>query len=301
MKGRACLAGLLCVGAGVVFAQAPAAPKAAAPAKPMTFDVISIRLDQSDVRQQSGSPPYGPTADGYRMTHMPLLLPIIAAYIPQSGAATFPPSKVKGMPEWATQEFYDIDAKVADEDLVEWQKPASQKTMLPAMMQALLADRCKIVAHREIKDQPVYLLELGRNGPRFKESDPSVEHPEGEKLPWGGVIVQSRDVMNLYGTSMASLVTLMSQISSMGASPGGRQVQDKTGLTGKYDITIKMGAAMGGPPPGGDTGVPMASDPAGGMSSMIVSMAEQLGLKIESGKAPVETLVIDHIERPSAN
>jgi uncharacterized protein (TIGR03435 family) len=181
--------------------------------------------------------------------------------------------------------------------MAEWQKPASQKTMLPAMMQSLLEDRFKLAVHREIKDAPVYLLTVGKGGPKFKESDPTVEHPDGVKLPWGGVLVQSKGAPTLYGTSMASLATLLSSFG--GGQGAGRQIQDKTGLTGRYDITLKP-PDMGPPPPpspGDAGGAALASDP----TSMLFTLVEGLGLKLESGKQPVETLVIDHMERPSEN
>jgi uncharacterized protein (TIGR03435 family) len=226
----------------------------------------------------------------------PLLLPIITAYIPQTGAAAFMGDQIKGLPDWVMRDAYDIDAKVSEEDMAEWQKPASQKTMLPVMMQSLLEDRFKLAVHREIKDAPVYLLTVGKGGPKFKETDPTVEHPDGIKLPWGGVVVASANGATLYGTSMASLATLLSSFGGQGA---GRQIQDKTGLTGRYDITLKP-PDMGPPPPpspGDAGGAALASDP----TSMLFTLVEGLGLKLESGKQPVETLVIDHIERPSEN
>jgi uncharacterized protein (TIGR03435 family) len=298
MIGRALVVGVL--GAGLAMGQATSAPTPAAakPAKPMAFDVVSIRQNLvAPTQRRNGPPQFGPTADGYRMVGGPLLLPIITAYIPQTGAAAFMPDQIKGLPDWVMRDAYDIDAKVSEEDMAEWQKPASQKTMLPAMMQALLEDRFKLAVHREIKDAPVYLLTVGKGGPKFKESDPTVEHPDGMKLPWGGVLVQSKGAPTLYDTSMASLATLLS---SMGGERGtGRQIQDKTGLTGRYDITIKP-PDMGPPPPpspGDAGGAALASDP----TSMLFTLVEGLGLKLESGKQPVETLVIDHIERPSEN
>lgn len=276
-------------------------------AKPMAFDVVSIRQNLSVPQHQGKLPPqFGPTPDGYRMVGAPLVLPIITAYVPETGAAAFLPNQIKGLPDWAMRDAYDIDARVAEADLAEWQKPASQKTMLPAMMQSLLEDRFKLAAHRETKDEPVYLLTVGKGGPKFKETDPAVEHPDGIKLPWGGVLVESNGVRTLYGTSMASLATLLSEIGGRGA---GRQIQDKTGLTGKYDITINLQAAMGdrggGPQlhsPGDAGGAPPAPPaPPPDPGSMIFTLVEGLGLKLESGKQPVETLVIDHIEKPSAN
>jgi uncharacterized protein (TIGR03435 family) len=278
---------------GTAVAQAPA--KDAAPTKPLAFDVVSIRENPAALTQRRNGPPqFGPTGDGYRMVGGPLLLPIITAYIPQTGAAAFMGDQIKGLPDWVMRDAYDIDAKVSEEDMAEWQKPASQKTMLPAMMQSLLEDRFKLAVHREIKDELVYLLTVGKGGPKFKESDPTVEHPDGTKLPWGGVLVQSKGAPTLYDTSMASLATLLSSLGGQGA---GRQIEDKTGLTGRYDITIKP-PDMGPPPTPGDAGgAALASDP----TSMLFTLVEGLGLKLESGKQPVETLVIDHIERPSEN
>jgi uncharacterized protein (TIGR03435 family) len=297
MIGRLLVVGVL--GAGMAMGQATSAPvpAAAKPGKPMAFDVVSIRQNLvAPTQRRNGPPQFGPTADGYRMVGGPLLLPIITAYIPQTGAAAFMPDQIKGLPDWVMRDAYDIDAKVSEEDMAEWQKPASQKTMLPAMMQSLLEDRFKLAVHREIKDEPVYLLTVGKGGPKFKVSDPTVEHPDGVKLPWGGVLVQSKGAPTLYGTSMASLATLLS---SFGGGQGtGRQIQDKTGLTGRYDITFKPSDVAPPPPSPGDVGgAAAASDPA----SMIFTLVEGLGLKLESGKQPVETLVIDHIERPSEN
>jgi len=285
--------GLLSV--ATAMGQVAAVPGAAKAAKPMAFDVVSIRQNLSPPQQRNGPPQFGPTADGYRMVGGPLLLPLITAYIPRIGAAAFMPDQIKGLPDWVMRDAYDVEAKVSDEDMAEWQKPASQKTMLPAMMQSLLEDRFKLAVHREIKDAPVYLLTVGKGGPKFKESDPTAEHPNGMKLPWGGILVQSGGAATLYGTSMASLATLLS---SFGGNGAGRQIQDKTGLTGRYDITIKP-PDMGPPPSSspGNAGGAAASDPG----SMIFMLVEGLGLKLESGKQPVETLVVDHIEKPSEN
>ena len=257
---------------------------ASSPAKPMAFDVVSIRQNQSDP-PRNGPPPFGPTPDGYRMTNMPLILPILAAYVPKAGGA-FTPDRIAGAPDWAMQTRWDIDAKVADEDRAEWSKPASQAVMLPAMMQTMLEERCKLSTHREMKESTVYLLTVGKGGPKFKETNPDEEHPGGIKMPWGGVLVPSGGGgQTLYGASMS---TVASVLSLAGGANLGRQIQDKTGLTGKYDITIS-------PPP------PPAAGEAFDPSAMLFSLVEQLGLKLESGKSQVETLVIDHIEMPSAN
>jgi len=284
--------------AGMAMGQPAVAPEAGKPAKPMAFDVISIRQNLSPPQRAHGAPPaFGPTPDGYRMVGIPMTLPIITAYLPQtSGVTAFMPNQIKDLPDWVNRDTYDIDAKVADENRADWQNPALQKTMLPAMLRTLLEDRFKMAVHRETKDTSVYFLVVAKTGPKFKQADPAAEHPDGIKLPWGGVLVQQQGVAKLYGTSMASLATLLS---SIGGQTGniGRQIQDKTGLTGSYDVIINQ------PPPdvapSGQSGA--ASDPGGGASAVLDYVLDSLGLKLESGKSTVETLVIDHIERPSAN
>jgi bla regulator protein BlaR1 len=277
--------------------------KAATDAKPLAFDIVSIRQNVSQPSvPMMGPPQFGPTADGYRATNMPFVLPILTAYVPSTGgAAFFTEDRVVGLPSWVTQERYDIDAKVSEEDMAEWQKPGSQLAMLQAMLRTMLEDRCKLVVHREVKEVAVYSLVVGKNGPKFKETDPTVEHAGGMKLPWGGVIMPGNGTINMYGVSMASLASFMTGIMN-----AGRPVQDKTGLTGRYDIVMKPPQMGGGPGDagggagGGGGGIagPAVADPGSSMMSVI---QDQLGLKLVPEKANAETLVIDHMERPSAN
>ena len=281
------------------MAQAQSAPKDAAPAKQLAFDVVSIRQNTSPPVQM-GPPIFGPTADGYRLVNAPIALAILSAYEPTAGnGALFTPDRLVGLPDWAMRDRYDIDAKVAQEDLPEWQKPSQQKAMLEAMLQALLLERCKIAVHRDNKDTSVYSLVVGKSGPKFKETNPADPVAAGVTLPGGAVLVQSRDGMEIHGATMGLLASVLSSMGGPGPMSGGRPVQDKTGLTGKYDI--KMTRPDMGPPTGG----PGGAGPGGGgqfdPSEMLFSMVDSLGLKLESTKASVETLVIDHIERPAEN
>jgi uncharacterized protein (TIGR03435 family) len=314
MIGKTLLAGFVCAGIAVgqttnaPTTAAPVAPAAAAtaaavaaPAKTYAFEVVSIRQNISEMDGNNMQEVMGKaTADGYRMVNSSLGLVINTAYVPQvGGAAFYSPGQVKGLPEWAGSERYDIDARISDEDRAEWQKPESQKLMLRSMLQAMLVERCKLAVHREIKDASVYSLVVGKSGIKFKETDPTVDPPSGTKLPWGGVVVSSIDSkgasMSFYGTSMASLASLLSNIlSNMGHNEG--TVQDKTGLTGRYDFVVKFPPIE--PRGQGDAqGAFTAPDP----SLAAFTAVEALGLKLEKSKGQVETLVIDHIERPSAN
>jgi len=99
--------------------------------------------------------------------------------------------------------------------------------------------------------------------------------------------------MRMYDTTIGLVTTMLSEMGGMGGL--GRPVLDKTGLTGRYDIVIKRQDMMPPPPASGDASSP--PDPA----SMVMSMADALGLKLEPGKGQMETLVIDHMEKPSEN
>ncbi len=162
---------------------------AAAPAnnKAWTFEVVSIRPSPPGQGQQQ----IGPTPDGYRMRNMFLMFPILTAYVPLAGGAALDGGS-EGFPDWVNNDPYDIDAKVAEADLAEWQKPASQAAMLRAMLQSMLADRLKLVVHRGMKETAVYSLIVGKNGPKFKETDPNDPHPGGFTLP-GGAIASPRN------------------------------------------------------------------------------------------------------------
>ena len=287
MTGRVLAVGLLSCG----MAMAQTAPALAAAAKPLASDVVSIR--QNLAGPGPGLPQYGPTPDGYRAANSPMILLIITAYLPTTGEATFTRAQVSGLPDWASQDNFATDAKVSEEDLPEWQKPDKQPAMLRAMMQTLLEERCKMVVHREIKDVPVYSLVVGKNGPKFKPTNPDETH-EGIKLPFGGILSPNPNGMTLYAAPMTSLAALMSSLGRMGT---GRPIEDKTGLTGLYDIVLTQGGGIEV-----DRRSPQdasaAPDPSGNSAA---TMAEALGLKLESTKAPVETLVIDRMEKPSEN
>jgi bla regulator protein blaR1 len=266
------------------FGQAAVSQAAGADAKPMAFEVVSIRQHK---KGDDVTPSHGPTADGYHMTNMSLAVAILTAYVPQTGnAALYMKNQVTGVPDWM-RDSYDVEAKVSEADLAEWHKPAAQNAMLQAMLQTMLADRLKLVVHRDIKEGPVYSLEVGKSGPKFKEANPAEAH-HGMALPNGGGTVVPEDgghMLHFYAVSMTSLAPLLS-------NSAGRPVQDKTGLTGKYDLRMPNPAM-----PAVSADGSAAPDP---QSSVVTSM-DDLGLKLVPGKGQVETLVIDRVERPSEN
>jgi uncharacterized protein (TIGR03435 family) len=256
--------------------------------KQWKFAVVSIRKNNAGGPQHIGVA----TADGYQMKNLFLGYLLATAYVPSSGGdALYSTDQFIGMPAWLTgdDDRYDVDAKVDEADLSDWQNPAKQPAMLRSMLQAMLEDRLKLVVHRGTMEAPVYLLVVGKRGPKFKETNPDEVHPGTRPMPGGGRLSREDEddqmTVHYFGISMAQLARWV-----LGT---GRPVEDKTGLTGRYDVTIRRPVVQ----PSAQQGSVSALDPA----PSAASIADQLGLKLEPSKGQVETLVIDHVEPPSPN
>lgn len=253
------------------------------------FAVVSIRRNTTGGQQKPGRA----TPDGYRQENLFLAIPLLNAYVPQTGSAYYTDDQVIGAPAWlyGDNDHYDIDAKIDPADLTDWRDPAKQPAMLRSMLQSMLAERLKLVVHRSTKESPIYSLVVGKAGPKFEETDPNRSHPVGLQLPGSGqVTVERKDgliVRHYWSVTIGQLAATL-------FGSAGRPVQDQTGLSGKYDCTISMPLPDDAPSGTQQEG---ASDP----QSLAFSAAEQLGLKLEPAKGEVETLVIDHVERPSQN
>lgn len=208
---------------------------------------------------------------------------------------------ISGGPGWTGTSEYDVEAKILNTDA---KTPSLTRDQIKQMIQALLADRFKLVAHTEMKEIPVYELTIAKAGPKLQEAKSGDTYTNGLKGPDGRtgagfmMIVDGKFIGQ--GISISGLVDTLSLVL-------GRTVVDKTGLTGKYDITLQLprpeGAAGPMPPPSTNA----ATDRSANVSSETSSPAfftvieEQLGLKLHSAKGLGKTLVIDHIEKPSEN
>ena len=245
------------------------------------FDVVSIRENKDGGRRE-----YGPTADGYRMVNGTLAIAILSAYVPEPGGPPLFSPNLAGLPDWAKTAHFDIDAKVPPEDLAAWQDPLQQAALLREMMQAMLADRFKLVVHREKKEVPVFSMVVAKDGPKMKPST-GEPHPHGRKIPgYGGEITEGKtpDTVNFYDATMAALAPLLAEFA-------GRPVQDQTGLTGKYDFTARKPAELN-----------LVTEPgARDMGPSVDLVLKDLGLKLVPTRAPVERLVIDRAQPPDAN
>ncbi len=285
------------------FAQSSAAPASAGRVstneKHPAFEVISIRRHTAE----SGPVQTGPTPEGFRSIGLPMFAIFQWAYAPPNQPGVLRGDQIVGDPDWSSGELYDVVAKIDRADLADWQKPEMRQTMLRAMLQTMLAERCKVVAHYGSKTVPVYDLVLAKGGPKFKQAETvdmaelRRKHPNGGIMRGSGTMaVQNRNTTQWYAMSMATLTnTILSSIVD-------RPVVDKTGLAGYYDLAVPSAALRRPPPPpppGESQPLDAPSPPLEDES--IFSALEALGLRLQPAKGQVETLVIDHVERPSQN
>ncbi|MFZ0819124.1 MAG: TIGR03435 family protein [Candidatus Acidiferrales bacterium] len=259
------------------------------------YEVASFKPDKSDTgmtRMQSAP-------DGFSATNMMLQNLVTSAF----GIQNY---QLEGAPSWLTSERFDIDAKMDPAVSEAFQKlsPEDRNLARQHMFQVLLADRCNLKFHRESKELPVYALVIGKNGSKLKEAKPDDTYPNGIQGAGGR---GGRGVMSMNGRGGAQTMTgqavPIGNLARTLASFLGRPVLDKTGLTGMYDYTLQWSPedTRAQAPSGGGDGQPPAapSEPAG--PTLLMAVQDQLGLKLESGKGPVEIIVIEHIERPSEN
>ena len=271
----------------------PASAQAPAPAGTPTFEVASIKRNNSGTGMISiGMQPGG----RLNFTNVPLRQLIIRAYGVQ-------PFQVIGGPDWMSSDRFDVIAKA---------EGAAAPQEMNLMLRALLADRFKLVVHNETREMAIYYLtrsrEDGRLGPELKTASvdcgtagrgrpggppPGAAGPGG--APGGGcqmMITPGR--LQVAGQPIANIVTPL-------ANQLGRPVIDKTGLTGGYDFTLSWlpdggrGIPAGPLPPGAPELPPI--DP--NAPSLFTALQEQLGLKLEAARGPVEVIVIDSVQQPT--
>jgi uncharacterized protein (TIGR03435 family) len=244
------------------------------------FAVVSVKPAQPGVtffRSQY-------TPSGISATNAPLQMLLRQAY----GLMNSNDDQFTGLPARAKAERFDIEAKVDPADVEALHSLSMEQRGL--MLQALLADRFKMVAHREARELPIYELVVAKGGSKLKEATPGDTYPNGIKGPDGRA---GAGMMNMRPGHIQGQAVQMQQIASILTQMTGRTVQDKTGLTGKYDVTLDW-TPDDGPPP-------MLNGVAVDGPSIFTAVQEQLGLKLDPGKGMVDGVVIDHIERPTPN
>lgn len=283
-------AGLLSFVVPVAFAPTCAVPDnaqspatSASAAMPVyQYEVISVKPNKSGDQNSR----LDVTADGFTTRNLPLQTLIRLAY----GLQDY---QISGTPSWTDSERYDVDARMESSVADEFNKlsPDGRIAARRRMVQALLADRFKLTAHVGTKELPVFDLVIAKGGPKLQESKPDESSPKGlsgTRGGGGGGVTGGGTGEGSSGlrTTSARGVPLAQLVSTLSRELG-RTVLDKTGLSGKYDYMLQWAP---------DNGQSDSNGP-----SLTTAIQEQLGLKLESGKGPVETLVIDHIERPNGN
>jgi uncharacterized protein (TIGR03435 family) len=261
------VAGLMAFGIMAVPGIRAQSPAAGAP--PPTFEVASIKPNTSD---GPGAEMY-PSKSQLKLVNYSLKQLIQAAYQVKDYAYAGPP--------WLDSQRFDIFAKLP---------PDAKADQFPAMMQTLLRERCKLVVHREARVMTALALVVDKNGLRIK---PVEADPDGTSSESSG-----RTMVKASKVSMARLADLLS-------SAMDRPVKDLTELSGIYDINLKwmpddappVDATRGDAAGGADRQSPRGS----GLATSVFSAVQELGLKLEARKLPIEVLVVDHAEKPSEN
>jgi uncharacterized protein (TIGR03435 family) len=263
------------------------------PNVPIYFEVASVKPNKD------GGQGYGinrAPGGNFRTTNAPPNALITFAYVIQS-------YQLIGVPDWAKNERFDITAKLGA-DPAPVTPPAPDHMMLA--MRTLLADRFKLKIHRETRELDIYALVMarpdGKPGPALKPStdecaarpggprpEPGAQQPQGPPVRADGTRIfcgfqqpPGRMLFNGFALSMFA----------QGISGRvGRQVVDRTGLTGEwsFELTYALPPAPGTDPAPADTGAP----------DLFTAVREQLGLRLEATKGPVEVWVVDSIERPN--
>ena len=200
----------------------------------------------------------------YRCVNVPLIRVIRLAYAPIQ--------EFVGGPGWIESDRYDIVAKA---------EGTPTRPQLQLMLRSLLADRFKLVVHKETREKPAYALVLarpdGKLGPALRKSEVDCSPANRDKAPKGAC--GFRAGQGLITSRSATMEMLASELIMTG-----RLVLDRTGLTGAYELDLRW------TPDEFETG-----------AALVTALREQLGLKLEAIRAPVEVIVVDKAERPSEN
>ena len=283
-------------------------PPAARASGSAEFEVVSIKRNVSG---DTSSRMRNSTETGeFAMTNMSLRTVIIRAYPPEPGAPVDPlPGRAPNdplqggpqmvaLPSWVDSERYDVVARA---------EPGASREDQVKMWRAVLADRMKLAAHYERREEPSYNLVLARAdrrlGPQLRPSalecsSPGARVAPGPAPPGGRPAMPTPEQAsarcgfmmtgnNLYsgGVTIAALAPLL-------RPAAGRIVVDRTGLEGYYAVTLTFAR---------NAGAPTAALGADDAPSIFSALPEQLGLKLEPDTTQVQVLVIDHIERPTEN
>ena len=199
-------------------------------------------------------------------------------------------NQISGLPEWAKTDRYNVSARADDETVEDWKKLSEQDRhkQQQLMLRTLFAERCQLKVRREVKELPVYDLVIAKGGPKIKEAPPD----EKDSISLTTTSVRSATGLGDEYTITATFRAIAAQgLAQTLPHYAGRIVVDKTGLGDKrFDFELKWSS--------GGQGLP---DEFSAVPSLFKAPEEQLGLKLDPAKEPVDTFVVEHMERPSPN
>lgn len=260
----------LLISASAILAQSTSSNPPAAHPKFDTFEVATIKPMEPDAK--SGR--YITMQGNNRFVEKAYTLKLLIA-----AAYDLNPRTISGGPSWIESDHYDIVAVTPGEV-----RPSRQEQM--TMLRSLLTDRFKLTFHREPKEFSIYQLEISKSGSKLKETavpnDPPTVGP--------GVVYPQRIVMPARNATMGDFASLLQRAIL------DRPVVDKTGLSGRYDFDLEW--APDETQFGGDGPTAPADTPSPPLFSAI---QQQLGLRLIATRGPVDALIVDKAERPSAN
>lgn len=210
--------------------------------------------------------------------------------------------QISSGPGWINSERYDIDAKT---------EASNGADAMLRMLQALLEDRFHLRFHHETKEGAVYFVTIAKNGSKMHAAscvpfDPNnlpkqaamSDHERGSQC--GGISRSANaldgDGMSLEDATGPAFQSLAGQLSLVLDRP----VINRTGLSGRFDVHLRWNADQGPSDPQNEPSSPSPSADQNG-PSIFTAIQEQLGLKLEAGKGPVDNFVIDHVEKLSEN
>jgi len=253
----------------------------------LTFEVASVK--PADPNAQGTSIRVVP-GGGLNMTNITLRNMITFSYDIRD-------FQLSGGPGWMGSERFDIQAKPPATDtpivmanMTEEQRRAFQ-TELRMRLRALLAERFQLVVRKETKELPAYALVVGKNGHKL-EPVPEAAQPGQQRMGMS----MGRGQITATGADLQMLCNVL-------ANSAGRPVVDKTGLKGRFNFKMEWtpdpGAGHMAPPGGPRPDAPPPADLTG--PSLFTAVQEQLGLKLDSVRAPVDAYVVEKAEKPSEN
>jgi uncharacterized protein (TIGR03435 family) len=257
------------------------------PAQKPVFEVASIKASVDN-----RPPSFQAQPGGRFLVSGPLKLMLALAY-------SLRDYQISGGPGWVATDRWDLQAKAPEDSIpagLASPGPATPNHPLLLMLQSLLEERFQLKMHREMREEPVYELTVAKNGSKMKlSSDQS--SPEILAAPTAADPLP-RGRMTIRGTTLQGNAIAMTGLISILADITKRPITNKTGLTGLYDFKLEwsLDTALAVGPNGQPDAPPNAPGP-----SFTTALQEQLGLRLESSRRPVEVLVIDSVSKPTEN